>query len=240
MSISYTADMSIEAEPNIPEGDSMATKLNILGQKPPENPRNRRRREERSKDLKVEWGRQSVILAGRFAKKLDLSTEEYINTLPKFGPKPENLEGTLDVPAIPVIVEARIPLAEMLNIVRIDTFFDPQEIGDWGEGDFEIPKEPYAAWLTYIPNKAVIDVRANLLEGQRGGIPFDGIMLLLTDPRIFNRYSIKFPGSQVGSKYSPFLSALPNPEGPPNHSSLHRGSIDRASPKFACLIASKI
>lgn len=187
-----------------------------------------------------EWQKQSQTLASRFAEKLGFSTkEEYIDTLPKIGPRPREFKGILGIPAVPVIVETRIDLPEMLDTFRIGTFFDPREIEDWREGGYETPRKPYAAWLTYIPNKSVIEVRANLPEGQRGGIPFDGIALFLTKPHVLNNYSLHFPGSQVGPEYSAFLSALPNPEWnrSPNHPSLHRGSIDRGSPKFACLIA---
>ena len=233
--------MSTEAVSNIPEGNSVARELNILGQKPPESPRNRKRYEQRSEDLKVEWERQAGIVAARFAKRLGLSTEEYVNTLPKFEPKPENLEDALIIPAIPVIVETRFTLPEILDIAGIVSYFDPQEVKDWTEGGFQTSNKPYAAWLTYIPNTSVEEVRANLLRYERGGTALDGIALYFQRPQILNHFFLKFPGSQVGPDDAPFLSALANEleNRSPHHPSLHYGSIESKSPKFACLIASR-
>lgn len=201
----------------------------------------------RSESLSSEWDTQARNMARRFAEILGLSTKDYIETLPKFTRKPRNFNGEHGIPAIPVIVEARIPLAEMLNTVRIDPFFDPQENEDWTEGDFASPREPYITYLTYLPNKSIQEVRANLGKNQRGGTALEGIALFLKQPEILNHYSLMLPGSQIGSDCAPFLFALPNPEAPnprregrPNHPSLNRGSIDKSSPKSACLIASRI
>lgn len=194
----------------------------------------------------LEWTRQSLGLARRFAQTLGFPTDEaYIKTLPEeFGPKPKSFKD-LYIPAVPIIVETRFALPEILDMAGISSFFDLQRLEDWlAEGCFETPKAPYATWITYIPNTSVIEVCADLLkhDDRRGGIPFDGIALCLRDPYILNEYSLKFPGSRVRHEDAPFLSASPNPERtlPPSHPSLSYGSIELKFPKFACLVASKV
>lgn len=190
-----------------------------------------------------EWGRQSRMWANQVAERLGFSKEEYINTLPKFGPKPESFKD-LGIPAVPMLVDPRVDLPDLLDILQISCFFNPQNLKDWPEGDFQTPREPYACWLAYIPNISVKDICADLFkhEDRRGGIPFDGVALYLRDAFLLNEYSLKFPGSRVGDENAPFLFALPNPEMSqrPSHPSLSRGSIDLASPKSACLIAGKV
>ena len=196
-----------------------------------------------SESLSIEWEKQSKDLARRFAEKSGLSREEYIRTLPEFGRKPRTrkFNGELEIPAVPVIVETRFALPDILDIVGIVSYFDPQEVKDWTEGAFQTSNKPYTAWLTYIPNTSVEEVRANLLKYERGGTALDGIALYFQHPQILNHFSLKFPGSQVGPDDAPFLSALANEleNRPPHHPSLHYGSIESKSPKFACLIASR-
>lgn len=193
-------------------------------------------------NLRDEWKIQTEDLARRFAGKLGFSREEYIQTLPKFVRRPINFKGENGIPVIPAIVETRIPLAQMLEIVGIFSLFDPQNIIDWEGGKSKTPDEPYATWLTYRPNKSVEETRTNLGKSERGALPFDGISLFLIRPLILNFYSLKLPGSQVGSENAPFLSALVNElkDRQPHHPTLHYGSIDKASPRYACLVASSI
>lgn len=196
-------------------------------------------------DLKAEWTKQSEGLARRFAKELGLTTEEYIDTLSQFKPQPEFFKGIHGILVVPVIVETRIALPMMLDIVRITHIFDFQKTEDWTQGGFKTPSKPYTTWLTYIPtNKSVIEIRNDLLkqEDRRGGTVFDGIALYLRNPETLNRYFLDFPGSQVGPDYSPFLSASPNSveEQPPHHPSLNYGSIESQSGKSAYVIASRV
>lgn len=111
----------------------------------------------------LEWRRQSRMWANRVARELGFPTNEaYIKTLPEFGPKPRSFKDIHGITAIPILVDPRIALSELLGIVGISSFFDPKEIKDWTEEGFETHKEPYATWLTYIPNTSVKEVRANL------------------------------------------------------------------------------
>lgn len=250
MGIAYTAEVRREFDPNISGGDATPIELN----------------------LSSEWDRQSKDLARRFAEKLGLSTEEYIRTLPEFGPKPESFN--LEIPAIPILVDPRVPWSDLLasdvdiaksrqaalqarrglsesqqpeldfEHLRINPMFDLQELKDWEEAGFQTPNEPYATWLTYRPNKSVKEVRFALqgFKNIRGGTVLDVVYLYYKRPQIFNRLNIDLPGSQIGSDYAPFLSALGSAEGGgrPNHPSLNEGSIDTKHPRHASLIASRI
>lgn len=263
MGIGYTADVREELDLNISGGDATPIELN----------------------LSSEWDEQSKDLARRFAEKLGLSREDYIEEIkkivPEFGPKPESFN--LEIPAIPILVDPRVPWSDLLasdvdiakshqaelqarrqarlgrsespqpeqdfENLRINPMFDLQELKDWEEGGFQTPNEPYATWLTYCPNKSVKEVRAVLRRSKniRGGTVFDVIYLYYKRPQILNTFNINLPGSQIGSDYSPFLSALRNAEAPnpkiesrPNHPSLNEGSIDTKHPMHASLIASKV
>ena len=176
-----------------------------------------------------------------FAPTLGISRQEYIARFPEFKHEPEDIGQKL---GIIVPVETEVPLPEMLRILGIDTFFDPQEVEDWlVEEGFETPSKPYVTRLTYIPNKSALDTRVDLLkqENKRGGTIFDGIALCLKNPQILNRYYLNFPGSQVGPDDVPFLFAWSNSvENSTPSPILSYGNVESASPKFACLVASKV
>lgn len=239
--ISYTSGVNVEHEDDIGRHPA-PVELNLVPKESSETGRKTRK----SESLSREWDTQSISLAKSHAGKIGLSEEEYRESLPRFSRRPRNFGGELEIPAGPVIVETRIPLLEMLRVVGINSFFDLQELEDWENGDFRTSSKPYTTWLTYLPNKSVEEVRANLGRNELGGTVLEGITLYQRRSQILNHHFLKFPGSQVGSDYVPFLSALPSPESPgtrsesePRYPSLNMGSIDSKSSKFACLIASK-
>lgn len=157
-------------------------------------------------DTKAEWKRQAQNLARLFAEELGLTSEGYIAGLPEFGPQPENFRDRFD---IPVIVETRIPLPKMLELVGITCYFNSEEIKVWPKGNFVTPEQPYIVWLndgsTYL-GRSVKEVRKGLAPDERGGTVFDGIALYLQKPEILEHYSLDFPGSQVGSGDAPYLN----------------------------------
>lgn len=240
--VSYTALMTLETEGGI-SGNAEGI---ILEAEPSE----RRRIRINPENPAVELRRQSRMWANIVARKLGFSIGDkvdykaYSETMPKdFGPKPKSFEDLL-VPVYPVLVDPRVDLPELLDIVEIPALFDVQKIEDWlTEGRSGIPKEPYATWVILIANISTIQAREEVLkyDDRRGGVPFDGIALFLRDRFFLNEYSFKFPGSQVGPEDAPFLTASPNPErlSPPSNPSLAYGSIETKSPKFASIIASK-
>lgn len=226
--------MSSEDEYNILAGDGTSRELN-LGERLPYKDLLKRA----GKNLEVAWSVQLKMLSGRNAAKLGATPQEYERELEEmlkedFVRKAKSVE---DISSL-LIVETRIALPEMLKIAHIDTFFDPQEVEDWlVEGGFQTPNKPYIAHLTYVSNKSVNDVRFDSLrkENRRGGTVFEGITFYQRDPRILNELFLKFPGSQVGLDNCPFLFTFSG-----NNPLLSYGNVDSASPKFACVIASKI
>lgn len=141
-----------------------------------------------------------------FAKELGFKTkEEYITTLPKFEPQPDNWKGRFDIPAI---VETRIPVKRMLELAGIGVYFDPDSIKDWENGKFKTPDKPYTVWLndgSSNLNKSVDQVRKSLKADERGANIYEVIALYLRDPKILNHHYLDVPGSQVGSDRAPYL-----------------------------------
>jgi len=157
--------------------------------------------------LEAEWTRQAQNPAKLFAKELKFKThDDYIATLPKFEPQPEEYRRRLD---IPVIVETRIPLKRMLELAGIDSNFDVDSIGDWEKDNFKTPEEPYTTYLNDGTNnldRSTDAVRTSLRNDERGGTIFDGIALYLKDPEILKNHYLNLPGSRVGSNCAPWLS----------------------------------
>lgn len=184
--------------------------------------------------LEEEWNRQAQNLAGLFAKELKFEThEEYIATLPKFEPQPDEYRGRLD---IPVIVETRVPLRRMLELSGIVSYFDVDSIEDWEKGDFETPEAPYLTWLNdgYSNlNESVSKVRESLKADERGGNIHDGIALYLRDPQILDEYYWDLPGSQVGSDRAPSLARWRG------QTRLSRYFVDAEVPFYGSVVAGK-
>lgn len=178
--------------------------------------------------------KQSRKLARLFAKELGLSREEYFESLPIFEPQPEAFQGKFD---IPVIVETRVPLGRMLEIVKINAFFNIGEIEDWKDGGSKIAKCPYIAWLKDGGGNldvSVRNVRKNLASDERGGTIHDGLALYLRNPIILEHHFLDFPGSQVGSGSAPNLHLLYGGPG------LDHRSVDHANPRFGPVVAGKL
>lgn len=184
--------------------------------------------------LQLEWNMQSQKLANLFAQELGLTKEEYIATLPKFEPQPERFKGRFD---IPVIVETRLPLKEMLEKAGIVVYFDTNGVKDWDKKRFETPKTSYTAWLQdgrRNLNKSVEDIRRNLKSDERGGIPYDGISLYLRDPNILEHHLLDFPGSRVDSVRAPYLVRWGGQPG------LSHSFVGRAAPNGGSVVAGKL
>lgn len=189
-------------------------------------------------DLKAEWNKQAQNLARLFAKELGLTEEEYIATLPKFEPQPEEYKGRLD---IPVIVETRVPLKRMLELAGIITGFDANLIKDWEEGNFNTPEKPYTTWLndgSANLNKSVADVRAALRDDERGGTVFDAVALYLKDPKILDHHFPGLPGSQVNSPraiHAIYFGRWPGAEKP----RLDCCAVDSAHLRYGSIVAGR-
>ncbi len=184
--------------------------------------------------LGEEWKRQAQNLARYFAEELRMTQEQYIATLPTFEPQLENYKGRFD---IPVIVETRISLKKMVELVGIRAYFGVNSIKDWGKGTFKTPDVPYTAWVNdgiSNLNKPVSEIRKSLKQDERGATIYDGVALYLRYPEILENHFLDFPGSQVPSSFAPSLHlwlGLPM---------LDRYFISHADSKFGSVVAGKI
>ncbi|MBI2613469.1 MAG: hypothetical protein HYW62_01755 [Candidatus Levybacteria bacterium] len=164
--------------------------------------------------LGPEWHRQSQYLATLFAKELNLTQEQYIASLPKFGPRPESWKKRS---GIPVIVETRVPLERMLELagIKVDSF-NVNSIIDWKKGKFRTPKSPYTTWLNdgeVDLNTSVNHVRKSLKPDERGATIYDGIALCIRDRNLNVRERSRLlisnlPGSQIDFGFAPRLARM--------------------------------
>ncbi len=185
--------------------------------------------------LEVEWQRQAnrFIELG-FHTELNLTKDDYLNSLPKFESQPREFKGRLD---IPVIVETRISLRRMLDLIGIAQYFGADLVKDWEKGQFETPKMPYSTWLndgSINLKKSVGEVRKALKSDERGGTIFDGIALYLKDPKILEHHFLDLPGSQVDSDYAPYLYRWNGQSG------LHPYFVDDRDPHDGSVVAGKL
>ena len=161
--------------------------------------------------LEKEWGRQAQILAGYFAQELNLTSEQYIATLPQFEPQPENWNGRLDTP---VIIETRISPERQLDIVGVYEFFDVLKKTAWVQTPgYKILSGPDTAWLDdgrNHMNQASKDVKNSLKEDEVGGKILDGLALFIVNPTILKKRSLDLPDSLVDEKFSVLLALWGN------------------------------
>lgn len=166
-----------------------------------------------------EWIRQSEDLAYYFAKPLEMSRRQYLDTLPNFTPKPAKYAVRSDtaepkdtlVLVQPPQPEKGLPLTRILDIVGL-SYFNPEvlKMEDWQDDKrgFKTPSVPYATWLEDGTRNLKVSpqaVRENLLDDERGGTGIDGVFLYVTDRGTLRRHYINLPGSQVGSDGVPDL-----------------------------------
>ena len=137
-------------------------------------------------NLENEWLRQTrkYIKLG-FHKELNLSKKEYLDSLPKFGPQPENFKGRFD---IPVMVETRISVERQCELAGIDYLLGSLSCIDWPNDPqgYKTPKKPYITWMQdgakNLREKVEI-VREKLAKDERGATIFDGIAFYLAQPK---------------------------------------------------------
>lgn len=155
--------------------------------------------------LRYEWLRQAQkYLKLGFHKELrGLSEQEYLDSLPKFGPQPENFKGRFD---IPVIVETRISVERQCELARIDSRLGALPRVDWTNNskDYKTLNGPYIIWMqdgAKNLRKKVEIVREELAKDERGATIFDGIALYLAESRTLLRdHFIELPGIKIGTK----------------------------------------
>lgn len=160
-------------------------------------------------NLKNEWLRQTrkYIKLG-FHEKLGLSKQEYLDSLPQFGPQPENFKDRFD---IPVVVETRIPIKQQCKLAGINYLLGDLPCVDWPNDPkgYKIPNRPYITWMqdggAKNLDKSVEEVREKLAEDERGATNFDGIAFYLAQPEVLKHHFMDLPGTKVGSVHAPCL-----------------------------------
>jgi len=157
--------------------------------------------EKADRDLSIEWERQvkGYFKLG-FHKELNLSEEEYRDSLPKFTPQPEAYKGRFD---IPVLVETRIPVKKQAELAGL-RYYSAEAVRDWEDDPkgYQTPETPYITWMQDGRNyrKWTVDnFRRAMAEDERGATEFDGVALFIKNPKILQHHSIDLPGTSVGS-----------------------------------------
>ncbi len=159
-------------------------------------------------NLEAEWTRQAQkFVELGFHKELCLSEPEYLASLPKFEPQPENFRGRFD---IPVLVETRIAPSRQSKLAGLPYFLDDLRVSDWRDDPrgYKTPDAPYTTWMydgkKYL-GKSVKDVRRALAIDERGATIYDGIALWIANPSVLDNHGIDLPGTSVGSGHAPYL-----------------------------------
>lgn len=160
-------------------------------------------------NLAAEYERQSrrYIELG-FHTELGLSEKDYLASLPKLEPQPENFCGRFD---ISVLVDPRVSIERQCELAGINCSDYKQSLAkgsmfiyDWPEDPqaYRTPAGPYLTWVhdgTRNLDKNAKSVRLNLAGDERGGTIFDGIALYIAHPQILGEHTpeLELPGSQV-------------------------------------------
>lgn len=158
--------------------------------------------------LEKEWLRQARrLMAFGFRKELRMTEKQYLDSLPKFTPQPENFKGRLDTP---ILVETRIDISRQCMLARIHYPLNSEGIirQDWihDPQGYQTPNFPYVMWTDEGKrnmNRKVEDVRKELADDERGGTEFDGVALYLVKPDILERHSIYLPGTTIDDNFYP-------------------------------------
>lgn len=219
--------------------DGLRTRIEEKGDLPPSGTESQKVYPEISLD--AEYERQAKILAQHFAKKLNMTEEEYIATLPLFPKKPASYD-SLDL-TVPLISEGkRIPWLEQANIsdIKVSDYLKSRanELQDWREDPFGfvVPQEAFTTWIqdgTRFVNRKPRDVRGELTEDLRGGGIEEIISAVILRPDIVRGKSWDLIASGVGSDYVACLDWF---GGRPM---LAAGFDDHASPYFRSLVCGR-
>lgn len=163
-----------------------------------------------------EHKRQSLILANCFAKKLGMTKEEYIASLPQFPARPKTYTD-LGL-TLPLIVETRLPWRVAAEISRIGIEWiskDDDKIKDWDS--YNMPVAPFSAWVqdgTKFSSMRPKEVREKLslpeYREYRCGRLFDAISFVNIYPKMASKLHWDIIGNIVGrdNLYTPFIKHI--------------------------------
>lgn len=143
------------------------------------------------RSLEIEWRDQAqrFIQLG-FHNELGLSEAEYLDSLPKFEPQPEEYRGRFDVY---LLVETRIPWerqAELAGIVVSEYLRSRiKEIREWEGNNSKTPNVPYTGWFNnwgqrFASQIRPFDARDQLAQDECGGGLFEGVAQQVHHPKV--------------------------------------------------------
>lgn len=140
-------------------------------------------------DLDTAWTQQTTrFISLGFNKEFNLSPQDYVDSLPKFSPKPPGLESRFDTP---LLIEPRIPLERLLEMCGIKLLIANEESGirDLPGSGFTIPDKPYVVWVGIKDSdakKSIVEMRKNLRTDERGATVLEVIHFYLNNPKILD------------------------------------------------------
>lgn len=157
-----------------------------------------------------DWVKQAEDLAYYFARPLNMSRWQYLDTLPEYTPQPAEYQGKFDTLVLVQPPKPELPLKRILDIVRLHYNPNVLKMEDWkgDRGGFKTPDVPYATWLDDGTKRLNIKpsvAREGLLEDERAGTGLDGIFLWLSDRGVVRRHFLDLSGSEVDFSYTPYL-----------------------------------
>lgn len=163
-------------------------------------------------DLEIELKRQAKKYVDLgFHKELNLTEQEYFNSLPKSFPQSMSGRGRFEKP---ILVETRISLVKLAALTGIEDQsmqdFKSFHLRDW-EGDpkkFKTPRQPYTTWVCDGERNSNINVgtiRSNLKEDERMTTLLDGIALYVSHPEILEICDIVLGGTVYEPNYTLWL-----------------------------------
>jgi hypothetical protein len=166
--------------------------------------------EKLASDLGIEWKRQSDRLTDGlgFHKLLGLSKEEYLQSLPKFTPQPEEYKGRFD---LQVLVEPRIPLKDQQK--RADIGSSISSITEMREPVKDIVQTlnaPYVIWshdASRYRSQSAAEAEKKFDVDEVGGTLTEVTALFLQHPEVFDGYAAYALSSESG-KMTPFLHEI--------------------------------
>ena len=141
-------------------------------------------------NLEAEWQRQaSKYIRFGFHRALNLTEEDYLASLPRFEPQPEEYRDRFNVP---LLVETRIPWEKQAQLASIAiSDYQRSRINETKpyNARSKTPDTPYTGWFNkwgerFTQKITPLDARKQLAADEIGGGPYEGIAMQIAHPEI--------------------------------------------------------
>lgn len=159
--------------------------------------------------LDAEWQRQvDRLLTAGFHTELGIAAEDYVSSLPRFAPQPDEYRGRLDVP---LLVDGRIPWQRQYELLGIAqsafvAYFPPPVPVEPAAAHRD---HPYTTWCNawgqrFEQPTAPSDARAALADDEVGANLIEGAMVVAAYPeliqtaRFHDFVGYAFPAGDIG------------------------------------------